>query len=74
MALIRAKSKEARDAAERLMEHVATTVAADLRRERNRKHMARIRSKSKEARDAVATATATDLRRANVKNNVNNRS
>jgi len=54
MARIRAKSKEARDAAEWLMEHVATTVAADLRRERNRKHMARIRSK--EARDAVATA------------------
>jgi hypothetical protein len=45
------------------MEHVATTVAADLRREKNRKRMARIRSKSKEVRDAVAT---TDLRSANV--------
>jgi hypothetical protein len=52
MARIRSKSKEVRDAAERLMEHVATTVAADIRRERNRKRMARIRSKSKEVRDA----------------------
>jgi hypothetical protein len=65
MACIRAKSKEAKDAAERLREHVAAT-ATDLRRARNRKRMAHIRSKSKEARDAVTTAAAADLRRANI--------
>jgi hypothetical protein len=51
MARIRAKSKEARDAVERIREKVATTVAADLRRARARERMARIRAKSKEAAD-----------------------
>ena len=56
----------AKDAAERLREHVTAAAAADLRRARNRKRMARIRSKSKETRDAVNTAAAADHRRANV--------
>ena len=74
MARIRAKSKEARDAVERIREKVATTVAADLRRARARERMARIRAKSKEARHAAerirereATAVAADRRRASAR-------
>jgi hypothetical protein len=69
--IIRGKSKEARDAAERIREHVATTVAADLWRARARERMARIHAKSKEVRDAVerisehvTTTVAANLRRA----------